>query len=557
MDIWTTVTNRKLPWHTSKEAFRNCKNISGVYLLDLASWAATDFEDETETPNYTRAGFLTPEGYVYRRHAHGATPELIGYTACPSAPNVPTLHGEKQHWFSKRTLAVYEGLPQDNAEKKPLALATYSSYKSFQDDAFPPEARACAYAVFHRLYNKQNYEEYYKSEPYGWRDTALLASVVYAVLFLLLATADSLTRRLTGSPLIMSSAMTTNVLSLFYFIVWALVRQAKIHSIETAHSIQPVINLFNKTLGNKLLDWLIIIICGILYFLPMLFSFNYTPMVTAILFGVIVNMSIKRNSQPWDIASSLTEQRTNERRFDNDVVNPHGDITRTYDWDLDNGRADMHVHGNLSLYFTLPEIQELRRINPFYQQRNEATDRDTIMAMFTYLTQHPQLNARLKYLVAYIERVAEENSLHDLDKLQFALDFVQEPNITYTLNRNSQSILKNEAYIRFPDETLYDKEGDCNSKALLAAAIFNFMGYNAMFLYSRTNQHAAVGVEVSEDWLAERTSSNTAQQVTIKMQGKTFVFCETTGDKFRVGGLPDGMKADTFEDGILFEVIED
>ncbi len=65
------------------------------------------------------------------------------------------------------------------------------------------------------------------------------------------------------------------------------------------------------------------------------------PMAIAILIGIIVNMTIKRNAQPWEIATSLYEDN-NEDTDDN--INPPGDIIRTYDWDLGFQRADNTTH---------------------------------------------------------------------------------------------------------------------------------------------------------------------------------------------------------------------
>ena len=512
----------------------------------------SDYEDDTEKPIYTPYGYISPDGWIYRQLSPTEKPERIGYTACPSSPDKMSVHGERVGLFHLRTvLNAYLGNPKDSGKKQPIVSVQYTGLKRHKNAIFSPEARACAYGAFYQLYNKNRYQEYYKTQPYGWSDTALLASIVYSVLFLMLSLADLLTYRFVGEHLIEGNSYTYDILIAFYFVVWAMVRQIKIDSIEKSRSIQPILNLLNKSIGHKVTDWLIILVSMVaIYFLPKVYDFNYNPMAIAILIGMIVNMSIKRNARPWDIATSLHEEEDDELESD-DAINPPGDIARTFDWDLDNGRTDCPVHGNLTLYFSLKEVQELRRINPFYSQRDEKTDKQAILEMFNFLTEHHSLNARLKYVVHYIGKMAVENNLHELDKIQFTLDFVQEPNLTYVLNRNSQSILKNESYIRFPDESLYDKEGDCNSKALLAAMLFHLMGHNVLYMYSRTQQHAAIGVEVNMDWLSMYLSKGVAETVTVRVEGKTYIFCETTGDNFRIGGMADGMKVGAFEDRVL------
>ena len=116
------------------------------------------------------------------------------------------------------------------------------------------------------------------------------------------------------------------------------------------------------------------------------------------------------------------------------------------------------------------------------------------------MKEHKSLLSRLRYVAYYIEKMCEKHSLHMLDRIQFILDFVQEPNIKFCMNRDSEAVNRYEDYIRFPDETLYDKEGDSNSKALLAAMLFHLMKHNIIYLHSRTHQllHVAGCVNVSK-----------------------------------------------------------
>lgn len=513
----------------------------------------SDYDDDSVKALYVHYGYIKEDGWIYRQLTPKSRPVRIGYTAKPSDPNTPTLEGQPIGLFHTQTkLVAYLGRPQANTKKQPVAIVECQGGRTDDTNPFTLESRACAFALFYHLYNKNNYQEYYKTQPYGWKDTALLATIVYCVLFLVYALVDTLAGKYSGGPLLNGSSAYYALLAA-YFAIWALVRQIKIMSIEQSQSIQPVLDMLNKSLGNKAIDWTIMIMAALaVTFIRKLYSVDYTPMAIAIIIGMATNMSLKRNSKRWDIASSLMEDDGEQTlEDDEEQLNPVGDIVRTYEWDLDAECTDVRAHGSLSLYFTLRELTELRRTNPFYLQRSEKTDKEAVEAMFTFLTEHRGLNARLKYIVSQINRIAEECNLNETDKMQFTLDFVQEPNITYMLNRNSQSILKNEAYIRFPDETLYDKEGDCNSKALLAAMLFHLMKYNVLYMYSRTQQHAAIGIQFTRDKLIEIVGTTAADSLLMTVDGKQYIFCETTGDRFRLGVMAEGMKAEAFDQYVL------
>lgn len=507
----------------------------------------SDFNDDSVSPTYRHYAYLTSDGWIYKQMSPKAKPVRIGYTAKLTDPSTPTIQGEKTGFFdTKATLGVFAGLPYDNLQKKPVATVVRTGQRSDPTNPFTLEARACAFALVYHLYNKNDYREFYRTQPYGWADTALIASIVYSLLYLIYALLCKILLN-NGIQIILSGGGGYYVFMATYVGIWALIRRIKIASVEQSHSIQPVIDMINKSLGNRATEWTILTLAAIAMLLPgKIYTFNYTPMIMAIITGVLANMSLKRNNERWKIVSSLHDEETEDTDTTSEE-NPAGDIVRSYEWALDPLCANQRAEGSLSLYFTLNEITELRRTNPFYQQLADKTDKQAIEQMFAYLTEHPGLNARLRYIVAQINRIADENLLNEIDKIQFTLDFVQEPNIAYVPNRNSQSILKNETYIRFPDETLYDKEGDCNSKALLAAMLFNSMKYNVMYLYSRTQQHAAIGIQFQKEKLEEIVGKKAAEELLVTIQGKQYIFCETTGDMFCLGAMAFGMQSETFD----------
>jgi heme/copper-type cytochrome/quinol oxidase subunit 2 len=118
------------------------------------------------------------------------------------------------------------------------------------------------------------------------------------------------------------------------------------------------------------------------------------------------------------------------------------------------------------------------------------------------------------------------NSMHygSYDKVSFALAFVQ--SLQYASDNVTEGF--NE-YPRFPIETLVDDGGDCEDTSILFASITLIMGYGTVYI-SPPN-HYAVGILGNglrgTSWTYPKDSNN------------TYYYCETTGNGFKIGQLPD------------------
>ena len=131
--------------------------------------------------------------------------------------------------------------------------------------------------------------------------------------------------------------------------------------------------------------------------------------------------------------------------------------------------------------------------------------------------------------------------------LQFALDFAQKPNIKYVVDEQSLPIEFAKEYMRFPAEVLYDKEGDCDCKSSLAAALFLSLGYKVLFMISEKLKHAAIGVECKDtEWLSHLVAPN-IDDVTRDHNGTLYLYCETTGDGYHVGQINENESMKDFE----------
>ena len=517
----------------------------------------SDLDVEPKQAQYRTCGYITPDGMIYKQPVASRKPELIGYTARPSNPSEPTLRGERT-WRSlwmKCTLHAYKGKPRNlsNKAKEPWAICQYTSLRTARNDFIPPEARAAAFSALFGLYNKNDYHEYYNSPAYGWRDTALLAATIYSILY---SVWYIICVKVLGLHFIGYKFWLVPPAFGMFFVLWAIVRAIKIECVENSNTIQPKLDLFNKSLGQHSFDSCIVLCCMVvLMFTGTYYRFNFVALALAVITGVTINMSLRSSRTRWEMNNPFAPDNEGEEAAEL-PKNPEGDIARNYKWQLDSDtRKD--VYGEVTLYFSQQYIDDLRYLNPFYSQRKGKPIRSQVRDMFHFMKEHKGITARLRYTANQIRWIARQRDLNDEEQLQFTLDFVQEPNIRFCMNRDSEAINRFEHYIRYPDEVLYDKEADSNSKALLAAMLFHYMGFNTLFLFSRSQRHAAIGVSVRTEWVdGNRVLGHKKDDITFTHEGKRYVFCETTGDKFRIGGTLEGMSYDDFDEQVELPLVE-
>ena len=444
---------------------------------------------------------------------------------------------------------------RENLNKKigprPVAVASYVGIHSSRKDYMPPEARGAAFGLFYNLYNKKNLQEHYGSPAYGWKDTALLTGFIYTVLYCIWYIFEV---KVLGFRFIGYRWWQIFPLYFAFFALWIIVRAVKIEFIERSDTIQPKLDLFNKTLGQKAFDIVIIICCIFtLAFSPKYYRFNFIPLSAVLITAIAVNLSLRSSKKPWKTINPFASDKDEEGDSD-ELENPRGDIERLYQWELETNK---NLTGQLPLYFNARYISDLRFNNPFFSQRKDKPTTSLVYEMFQYMNSHKDISARSRYVAKRIKEIARKHGMTEEDTLQFVLDFVQEPNIRFVMNRNSEAIQKYEEYVRFPDETLYDKEGDSNSKAFLAAVLLYYLGINVVFLNSRMQHHGAIGIEVARSWIHDRyIFGRKIEEVTFQHNGRMYVFCETTADGFPIGGTLNGMKPDDFDERVEFLVNE-
>lgn len=126
-----------------------------------------------------------------------------------------------------------------------------------------------------------------------------------------------------------------------------------------------------------------------------------------------------------------------------------------------------------------------------------------------------------------LNQTATNMGYSSYDKVSFVLSFVQ--SLQYTSDNVTEGY--NE-YPRFPIETLVDDGGDCEDTSILFATITIIMGYGTVYI--NPPNHYAVGIlgnNLYGTYWEHPQDSN-----------RTFYYCETTGNLFKIGQLPDEFK---------------
>jgi len=126
-------------------------------------------------------------------------------------------------------------------------------------------------------------------------------------------------------------------------------------------------------------------------------------------------------------------------------------------------------------------------------------------------------------IVSKLNAAAVASNLDDRDRAELALIFVQ--SLTY-IGDNVTTRL--DEYPRYPIETLFDREGDCEDTSILLAAILTEMGYDVALLLFEEFDHIGLGInfpfEYGNSW--------------IHSDGRRYWYLDTTGGQ-TMGWCPE------------------
>lgn len=416
----------------------------------------------------------------------------------------------------------------------------------------PDVARGAAFSILFGLEGgNTELSEYCADNTYSKNDTALLASIVYSVLFLIMYFINV---GLFQMPILLKDRFfLTNILILylFYYVIWVALHFWKTYRTEQLNTIQPIIDNLDKSLGVRYLDVLIVVLGFLAAFFSLFyFDYQFVPLIMAIVTGCLVNMTVKGTRGQWKIDDPYKVSS-----FDG---TKNYDDSKTFEWSLTSMDNRDKVKGHITLYYNSEDIKTLRLQNPFFLETKMTPKLydSYIDRMRNYLKEHPDTLENVRLISDYIDKISRKFSLSELEKVQFTMDFVQQA-IEYADDAYSVAISEPLEYMRYPDETLFDKCGDCDCKSFLACELLLCGGYDVLFMQSRKLKHIAIAIRLPEvdykneiyDVLYpsdESENKTRYEDIVVGIGEREYVFCETSRDCY-IGEIPSGESVEDYE----------
>jgi hypothetical protein len=149
---------------------------------------------------------------------------------------------------------------------------------------------------------------------------------------------------------------------------------------------------------------------------------------------------------------------------------------------------------------------------------------------FTHFVNDPYSEKAVDLVVEDLDKLADQDSLSEYEKVEFVIAFVQA--MPYTPDDVSTGY---DEYERFPYETLYDDGGDCEDTSILLGAILKKMGYGVILVLPKG--HAALAVKCTPSDFNDDYSVSY-----YNYKGYQYCYLETTGENWGIGEMPDEYK---------------
>ena len=275
----------------------------------------------------------------------------------------------------------------------------------------------------------------------------------------------------------------------------------------------------------------------------------------ALILGTGINRTLLKNGRKWEVRNPLSAVQTleDENLYDRKTKllnKPEGDVSVEYQWKHLPSSSEKELDCFISFWYEREPIEAERIQNPFYMENPKLRNKPSVFKayigkMIEMIKTRPEMIYHLSYILQEINRIADKNDLSEMDRLQIVLDFVQQA-VPYVKDSESKTISKPYIYVRFPDETLFDREGDCNCKAFLAGSMYYLMGFDVLYASSTKQKHTLIGLKLDSDLLA-RNGIVMDNDNTLEYNNSRYILCETTHSGFKIGTTGDGDTASKFD----------
>lgn len=190
------------------------------------------------------------------------------------------------------------------------------------------------------------------------------------------------------------------------------------------------------------------------------------------------------------------------------ATNPKWETIR-FEWERQDNRGTMWIEISVDaeMYAHYRGLTRYHGIDNYHNYINDSNNK-----------------AIISDIVAVIRDVADDLSYSDAAVAREVAKFVQDA-IEYQYDSDTTG---EDEYPRYPIETLYERQGDCEDTSILMAALLKELGYEVGFLH--IPGHVAVAL---------RTADNYDGGAYYEINGHRYLFIESTGSGWNIGDIPE------------------
>lgn len=191
--------------------------------------------------------------------------------------------------------------------------------------------------------------------------------------------------------------------------------------------------------------------------------------------------------------------------------------TLHFEWESHNNRdvlwIDLAVDSNMYGYY--------KKLDRYYDVKD-----------YVKYANDPNNEALAAQIADCLREIGDSLSYSDAEVAREAVNFVQSV-IEYRYDIESTG---EEDYPKYPIETIYERQGDCEDSSILLAAILKEMGYEVVLLH--LPQHVAVAVKTTDDYNAGSY---------YELNGHRYLFIECTAKGWNIGDIPENYREESAE----------
>ena len=374
----------------------------------------------------------------------------------------------------------------------------------------------------------------------GFMDLMLPSALIYMVLFYPL--------------MLLTQAITENapniymlLMLLWYALIVLVLYVVKYEKTMKNDSIDYLVGLIDRNVGVKGLNICIIIAAFIAFRVA---DATLYPLFAVTLIGFLCNLTCFKG--PWHIEepSSGWSGRIPSVPAPKPIPAGVKTVTRDYTWKPVLSLKGVTSDDTLELTFTESDFSGVnslvRKANPF--RNGPITSEEDLYKRAREVlsgakTSDGSEETALAKILNSAYQLTLQYGLADFEMYDLLLGFVQ-ANVHYETDDKSEPIGKILEYFRYACETLYDKEGDCDCKSVLAYQLFKRLGVDVDLV------EVASGETDHRNHVAVVLHNSPGAKVQLPPDYKEYapgkgVYCEATGLGFKPGDVPNDVDKDS------------